>query len=311
MTRVRTTVDVGRGLALRNPILTASGTFGYGLEFEPFLDLAALGGIVVKGISPHERGGNPPPRLVETPSGMLNAIGLQNVGVERFVAEKLPALSERDTAVVVNVYGHSVDDYVAVAGALEAERGVAALELNLSCPNVKEGGLEIGRSPEQIRRVTAAVRAETAKPLWVKLTPNVTDIVVMAEAAVDGGADAISLVNTFVGMVIDVESRQPVLSHGTGGLSGPAIRPLAIAMVYQVARAVRVPLIGIGGIVCVRDVVEFLLAGASAVQVGTANYNDPGIAERLVGELARWCGERSVADVSDLIGAALPDRGAH
>ncbi|MDH3283592.1 MAG: dihydroorotate dehydrogenase, partial [Acidobacteriota bacterium] len=227
MTRVRTTVDVGRGLALRNPILTASGTFGYGLEFEPFLDLAALGGIVVKGISPHERGGNPPPRLVETPSGMLNAIGLQNVGVERFVAEKLPALSERDTAVVVNVYGHSVDDYVAVAAALEAERGVAALELNLSCPNVKEGGLEIGRSPEQIRRVTAAVRAETAKPLWVKLTPNVTDIVVMAEAAVDGGADAISLVNTFVGMVIDVESRQPVLSHGTGGLSGPAIRPLA------------------------------------------------------------------------------------
>ncbi len=308
MTSVRMEVDVGRGLVLRNPVLTASGTFGYGLEFEPFLDLSSLGGLVVKGISPHERAGNPPPRLVETPSGMLNAIGLQNVGVARFIAEKLPALSERDAAVIVNVYGYSVDDYVAVAEALESERSVAALELNLSCPNVKEGGLEIGRSPEQVRRFTAAVRETTDKPLWVKLTPNVTDIVEMAEAAASGGADAVSLVNTFVGMVIDVESREPVLSHGTGGLSGPAIRPLAVAMVYQVARSVRIPLIGIGGIVSVRDVVEFMLAGASAVQVGTANYNDPGIAERLVAELAEWCEERDVGDVNDLIGAASTGR---
>lgn len=305
----RLSVDVGRNLVLRNPVLTASGTFGYGLEYEPFFDLASLGGVVVKGISPRERSGNPPPRIVETPCGMLNAIGLQNVGVERFAREKLPALRERDTAVVVNVYGHRVEDYVAVAERLEREPGIAALELNLSCPNVAEGGLEIGRSPAAVERVTRAVRDVTNRPLWVKLTPNVTDITEPARAAVAGGADALSLVNTFVGMVIDIERRRPVLSHGTGGLSGPAIRPMAVAMVWQVARAVEVPVIGIGGIASVRDVVEFLLAGARAVQVGTANFGDPSVAARLVAGLSRWCAEHGVEDVNELVGAAHPERG--
>ncbi|MBP7148101.1 MAG: dihydroorotate dehydrogenase [Acidobacteria bacterium] len=301
---MRLEVDVGRGLVLKNPILTASGTFGYGLEFEPFLNLGRLGGLVVKGISPRPRAGNPPARIVETPAGMLNAIGLQNVGVRRFIDEKLPALRERDTAVVVNVYGHSTEDYVAVAEALEPERGVAALELNLSCPNVKEGGQEIGRSPRLIEEVTAAVRRASSRPLWVKLTPNVGDIVACARAAADGGADAVSLINTLVGMVIDVERRRPVLSHGTGGLSGPAIRPVAIAMVWQVARALRIPVIGMGGIVSARDVVEFLLAGARAVQVGTANFNDPGIALRILDDLATWCRVHGVTDVNELVGAA-------
>jgi dihydroorotate dehydrogenase (NAD+) catalytic subunit len=299
----RTAVDVGRGLVLKNPVLTASGTFGYGLEFEPYLDLGHLGGIVVKGISPRPRAGNAPARIVETPSGMLNAIGLQNVGVRRFIEEKLPALRERDTAVVVNVYGSAVADYVLVARELEPHEGVAALELNLSCPNVDEGGCIIGKSPRAIGEVTAAVRAVTARPLWVKLTPNVSDIVEVARAAVDGGADALSLVNTFVGMVIDVEKRRPVLANTTGGLSGPAIRPLAVALVHQVHRALpKVPLIGIGGIVCARDAVEFLLAGARAVQVGTANFNDPGVAARIADDLGRWCAAHGVADVNELVG---------
>lgn len=302
-------VNLGRGLTLKNPILTASGTFGYGLEFEPFLDLARLGGIVVKGISPLPRAGNPPPRLVETPAGMLNAIGLQNVGVQRFIDEKLPSLRERDTAVVVNVYGTSVDDYVAVAKALEPEEGVAALELNLSCPNVKEGGYTIGKSPRMIEEVTRAVRRATERPLWVKLTPNVSDIVEVARAAVEGGADALSLINTFVGMVIDVEKRRPVLSNVTGGLSGPAIRPLAVAMVHQVHQALpQVPLIGIGGIVSARDAVEFLLAGARAVQIGTANFNDPGIAGQVVDDLALWCHRHEVADVNELVGGMRMNR---
>ncbi len=308
MSPIRMQVKVGRGLVLRNPVLTASGTFGYGLEFEPFCDLAALGGIVVKGISPRPRAGNPPPRLVETPCGMLNAIGLQNVGVERFRTEKLPLLREHGATVVVNVYGHEVADYVAVVRALEEETGIAAFELNLSCPNVKEGGLEIGRSPRAIREVTAAVREVTSRPLWVKLTPAVTDIVETAEAAVSGGADALSLINTFPGMVVDVETRRPVLHRGTGGLSGPAIRPLAVALVHRVARAVDVPVIGIGGITSVRDVVEFLLVGATAVQVGTANFHDPALAARLVRELDAWCEARGVADVRELVGALEENR---
>ncbi len=308
MSPTRMQVDVGRGLVLKNPVLTASGTFGYGLEFEPFCDLAALGGIVVKGISPRPRAGNPPPRLVETPCGMLNAIGLQNVGVDAFRGEKLPVLREHGVTVIVNVYGHEVADYVAVVRALAREPGVAAFELNLSCPNVREGGLEIGRSPAAIREVTAAVREVTGRPVWVKLTPAVTDIAETARAAVEGGADAVSLVNTFPGMVVDVETRRPVLHRGTGGLSGPAIRPLAVALVHRVARAVDVPVIGIGGITCVRDVVEFLLVGATAVQVGTANFHDPALAARLVGDLDRWCADHGVADVRELVGALEENR---
>jgi dihydroorotate dehydrogenase (NAD+) catalytic subunit len=301
---VRTQVDVGRGLVLKNPVLTASGTFGYGLEFEEFLDLALLGGVVVKGISPAPRAGNRPPRIVETPAGMLNAIGLQNVGVRRFIDEKLPLLRGRGATVVVNVYGAGVDDYVTVAAALEAEEGVSALELNLSCPNVKDGGVLIGKSPRAIEEVTSAVRRVTRRPLWVKLTPNVTDITEVARAALAGGADCLSLVNTFLGMMIDVETRRPALSNGCGGLSGPAIRPLAVAMVHQVHQALPdAPLVGIGGIVSARDVVEFLLAGARAVQVGTANFNDPGVAARIIDDLAAWCAAHNVADVNELVGA--------
>ncbi len=309
MTAVRLAVDLGRGLVLKNPVLTASGTFGYGLEFESFLDLARLGGVVVKGISPAPRAGAAPPRIAETPSGMLNAIGLQNVGVHRFIAEKLPLLRQRAATVVVNVYGASVEDYVAVAAALEPEEGVAALELNLSCPNVKEGGQLIGKSPRAIEEVTAAVRRATRRPLWVKLTPNVTDIVEVARAALAGGADCLSLVNTFQGMVIDVETRKPALSNGFGGLSGPAIRPLAVAMVRQVHEALpEASLVGMGGIVCARDAVEFLLAGARAVQVGTANFNDPGVAARVIDDLAAWCAAHQVADVNELVGAMRVER---
>lgn len=300
---VNTAVELGRGLVLRNPILTASGTFGYGLEFEPFMDLATLGGVVVKGISPKPRAGNPPPRIVETPSGMLNAIGLQNVGLARFVEEKLPLLRERDTRVVVNVFGDSIDDYLTVVEGLEPHPGIDAYELNLSCPNVDKGGLVFGRDPAMMAELTERVREATERSLWVKLTPNVTDIGEMARAAEGGGADAVSLVNTFVGMVIDVETRRPVLHNRTGGLSGPAIRPLAIAMVDQVRRAVKIPIVGIGGIVEARDVVEFLLAGARAVQIGTANYNDPAIASKVAHELEAWCSAHDVADVDDLVGA--------
>jgi len=300
---VQLEVAVGGGLVLRNPILTASGTFGYGLEFEPYLDLNRLGGVVVKGISPKPRAGNPPPRLVETPSGMLNAIGLQNVGIDRFLEEKLPALRERGVATVVNVYGQCEEDLLYVVERLAKESGIAAVELNLSCPNVKEGGLELGRSPRAIEAITRDARAITRQPLWVKLTPNVSSIAETALAAEAGGADAVSLINTLVGMVIDVERRRPVLHRGTGGLSGPAIRPVAIAMVHQVYRAVKVPIVGMGGIVCARDVVEFLLAGARAVQVGTANFNDPGVAMRLVDDLAAWCVAHGVTDVNALVGA--------
>lgn len=301
--RVKTRVDLGAGLTLRNPIMTASGTFGYGLEFTPFMELSRLGGVVVKGISPRPRAGNPPPRIVETPSGMINAIGLQNVGVDRFVEEKLPELRTHDTAVVVNVYGHSVEDYVAVAERLEGQAGVHGLELNLSCPNVKEGGVVIGRSARATEAVTRAVRDASSLPLWVKLTPNVTDVTELARAAVAGGADCLSLVNTFIGMVVDVERRRPVLANGIGGLSGPAIRPMAVAMVHDVARVVDVPIVGIGGIVCARDVVEFLLVGARAVQIGTANYNDPAISVRIAEDLVTWCEEHGVEDVAELVGA--------
>ena len=300
---VRMEVAVGGGLVLRNPVLTASGTFGYGLEFEPYLDLNRLGGVVVKGISPKPRAGNPPPRLVETPSGMLNAIGLQNVGIDRFLEEKLPALRERGVATVVNVYGQCEEDLLHVVERLAKESGVAAVELNLSCPNVKEGGLELGRSPKAIEAITRDARAITRQPLWVKLTPNVSSIAETALAAEAGGADAVSLINTLVGMVIDVERRRPVLHRGSGGLSGPAIRPVAIAMVHQVYKAVKIPIVGMGGIVNARDVVEFLLAGARAVQVGTANFNDPGVAMRIVDDLAAWCVAHGVADVNELVGA--------
>ncbi len=291
------------GLTLSNPVLTASGTFGYGDEFSPFLDLGRLGGLVTKGLSPHPREGNPPPRIVETPSGMLNAIGLQNVGVERFVSEKLPLLRRHKTAVIANVFGETLEEYRAVCQRLDGVEGVHGLELNVSCPNTERGGMTFGTDPGALAEVTAAARETTRLPLWVKLTPNVTDIAQMARVAVEAGADALSLVNTFTGMTVDVERRRPTLANLRGGLSGPAIRPLALYVLHEVRQAVSVPLVGIGGISSLDDALQFLIAGACAVQVGTANYIDPGISVRLVDELEAWCAERDIRAIGEIVGS--------
>ncbi len=306
MSEPRLAVTVGGGLVLKNPVLTASGTCGYGLELRPFMDPARLGGIVVKGLSPRPRGGNAPVRIHETPSGMLNAIGLQNIGVEEFLRDRLPELRRHDTAIVANVFGETREDYDTVARALAGAPGLAAVELNLSCPNTAEGGMLFGVVPRDVERITRSVKALVTVPVWVKLTPNVTDITEIARAAEAGGADALSLVNTFVGMAIDVRRRRPVLANGSGGLSGPAIRPLAVYLTWQVARAAKVPVIGMGGIVSGRDAVEFLLAGARAVQVGTATFNDPAAAVRVVDEISDYCREQKVADVNELVGALEP-----
>jgi dihydroorotate dehydrogenase (NAD+) catalytic subunit len=291
-------------LALKNPILTASGTFGYGLEFTDFVDLSKLGGICTKGLSLHPHAGNVPPRICETPAGMLNAIGLQNVGVEVFLREKLPALAALGATVIANVWGDAEEDYVAVVGALEEAEHLAAIELNISCPNVAKGGMLFGNSPPATASLVARVRAATRRTLVVKLSPNAPDLVESARAARDGGADVLSLVNTFVGMAIDPATARPRLSFGTGGLSGPAIKPLAVRMVFQVARALPgVPIMGIGGISDLHDVLEFLAAGASAVQVGTANFRDPGVSGRLVAELDAYCGQRGTT-VAELVGRA-------
>ena len=291
-------------LELKNPILTASGTFGYGLEFTPFVELSRLGGICTKGLSLEPHAGNPPPRIWETPAGMLNAIGLQNVGVAAFLSEKLPKLRELGATVIANVWGDVEEDYVAVVQALEEAPGIAAIELNISCPNVEKGGMLFGNSPSATESLVGRVRDATRRPLVVKLSPNAPDLVESARAAAGSGADVLSLVNTFVGMAIDPESGRPRLSFGTGGLSGPAIRPLAVRMVYQVARSLPgVPLIGIGGIAELSDVLEFLAAGAAAVQVGTANFKEPGVSGRLVDELAAWCAARGTS-VARLVGRA-------
>ena len=288
---------------LKNPVLTASGTFGYGLEFLPFLELAQLGGLVTKGLSPRPRKGNPPERIVETPAGMLNAIGLQNIGVDSFLADKLPALRGHDTVVVANVFGETEAEYVAVCEKLDAAKGVAAIELNVSCPNTEAGGMVFGNDAASLARITRACRRATRLPLWVKLSPNVTDIREIARAAEAEGADAVSLVNTFVGMAIDVEKRRPVLANISGGLSGPAIRPLAVWMTWQVRRAVTIPIVGMGGIMTARDAMEFILAGATAVQVGTANFVNPRAAVDVAEGLAAWLKERNVASVRELVGA--------
>jgi dihydroorotate dehydrogenase (NAD+) catalytic subunit len=291
-------------LELKNPILTASGTFGYGLEFTDFVNLSRLGGICTKGLSLRPHAGNAPPRICETPSGMLNAIGLQNVGVEEFVREKLPRLRELGATVIANVWGDLEEDYVAVVRALEDAVGLEAIELNISCPNVERGGMLFGNSPQATASLVARVRATTRRPLIVKLSPNAPDIVLSARAARDAGADVLSLVNTFVGMAIDPETATPRISFGTGGLSGPAIRPLAVRMVFQVARALPgVPLMGIGGIAELSDVLEFLAAGATAVQIGTANFKDPALSGRLVEELDAYCAVRG-EPVSSLVGRA-------
>ena len=291
-------------LRLKNPILTASGTFGYGLEFTDWVDLARLGGLCTKGLSLRPHAGNAPPRICETPAGMLNAIGLQNIGVEAFLSEKLPRLRSMGATVIANVWGDVEEDYVAIVKTLEGAQGLAAVELNISCPNVEKGGMLFGNSPSATASLVSRVRGATGFPLIVKLSPNAPNLVESARSARAAGADVLSLVNTFVGMSIDPETARPRLSFGTGGLSGPAIKPLAVRMVYQVARALPdTPLMGIGGISQLSDVLEFLAAGATAVQIGTANFVEPGVSQRLVEELGVYCARRG-APVATLVGRA-------
>ena len=283
--------------------MTASGTFGYAQEFEDLVAFERLGAVVTKTVTLEPREGNPPPRIAETPCGMLNSIGLANVGVEAFIREKLPFLSGLETAVVVNVAGKTPEEFVQVVERLEPEAGFDAFELNFSCPNVKEGGLAFSSDPEVTLRVTQAVRRLTKRCLIVKLTPNVTDIATVAQAAEDGGADAISAINTLVGMAVDVRTHKPKLATVTGGLSGPAIRPVGVARVWQIAQRVSVPIVGIGGIASAEDALEYLIAGATAVQVGTATFVDPTTAQRVVEGLQAYCTENSVERITDLIGS--------
>ncbi len=292
------------GLTLKNPVIAASGTFGYGLEFEKIVDLEQLGGLVVKGLSREPIAGNPEPRLIETASGMLNSVGLQNIGVRAFVEQRLPALARLKTNVIANVFGYQTEDYVEVIRALEGAAGLAAYELNVSCPNTKHGGRQFGEDPALLVEVVAAAkRAAQKRPLIVKLSPNVGDIAAFARAAEQAGADAISLVNTFVALAIDARSRSAMLGAGFGGLSGPAIKPIALRMVCQASKAVRIPVIGLGGIASGEDVAEFLLAGATAVQVGTATFADPRAPERFARELERFLRDEGIDAARELIGA--------
>lgn len=295
-------VTVGK-LSLANPILAASGTFGYGLEFAHLVDLNRLGGIVIKGLSREPMEGAPAPRLCETPAGMLNAVGLQNVGVRAFIAEKLPKLRAYRTAIVANVFGYTVEDYVEVIRVLEDAEGLAAYELNISCPNTSRGGMEYGHDPALTAEVVAAARGAAARrPLWVKLSPNVTDITVIARAAEEAGADALTVANTYVGMSVDFRTRRSRLGRLTGGLSGPAIKPLTLRLVHRVARSVQTPVLGLGGVETPGDVLEYIVAGASAVQVGTAHFTDPRASERLVEGVANLCREESINRIMDLRG---------
>src|SRR2546426_10981439 len=289
-------------LTLKNPLLAASECFGYGVEYADVVDLSSLGGVVSKGLFLAEREGHPAPRIVETPAGMLNAIGLQGIGVRRFVDEKLPELRARKATVVVNVCGTTLDEYVEVSRILSDADGVDAIELNISCPNIKEGGIQFGCSLAGTFDVVSAVRNVTRLPVIPKLTPNVTDVASFARAAEDGGADAVSLVNTFLAMVIDVETRRPKISNIVGGLSGPAIRPIAVRMVYECRNTVKLPIIGMGGIATVDDVLEFMIAGANAVQVGTANFVDPFIWSRLLDGLRRYMRDEKIARLEDPVG---------
>jgi dihydroorotate dehydrogenase (NAD+) catalytic subunit len=289
-------------LTLKNPLIAASGCFGYGVEYAEVVDLSTLGAIAVKGLFLAAREGHRPPRIVETPSGMLNAIGLQGIGVHRFVSEKLPALRRLGATVIVNICGTTLDEYVEVARVLSDHEGVAALELNISCPNIKEGGIQFGCSLPGTHQVVSAIRKATRLPVIPKLTPNVTDVASFARAAEDAGADAISLVNTFLAMAIDVHTRRPKLSNIVGGLSGPAIRPIAVRMVYECRQAVAIPIIGIGGIASAEDVLEFVIAGANAVQVGTANFVDPFIWSKLIAGLQEYGDRHGVGRLSDLVG---------
>ena len=291
------------GLNLRNPVMTASGTFGYGEEFADYVDLTKLGAYVTKGLCMHPRSGNPTPRIVETPGGMLNAIGLQNVGIDAFIEKKLPFIRSVDTPCIVNFFGETPEEYAEMAARLDDLPEVAALEMNISCPNVRQGGIIFGTDPACAASIVKACRAQTKKPLIVKLSPNVTDIVAMAHACVDAGADSLSLINTLIGMAVDLNKRRPVLANVTGGLSGPAVKPVALRMVWLVAKSVKVPIIGIGGIMNATDALEFILAGATAVQVGTASFITPGAAQKIAEDMEAWMRAQGETDINSLIGA--------
>jgi dihydroorotate dehydrogenase (NAD+) catalytic subunit len=294
-------VDIG-GLRLKNPLIAASGCFGYGVEYADVVDLSLLGAIVSKGLFLEEREGHPAPRIVETPAGMVNAIGLQGIGARRFVDEKLPELRARGATVIVNVCGTTIDEYAEVSRILSEAEGVAAIELNISCPNIKEGGIQFGCSLTGTYDVVRAVRKVTRLPVIPKLTPNVTDVASFARSAEDAGADAVSLVNTFLALVIDVETRKPKISNVLGGLSGPAIRPIAVRMVYECRQAVKIPILGMGGITDARDVLEFMIAGANAVQIGTASFVDPFLWSKVLAGLHDYAARHQISRLSDVVG---------
>lgn len=304
MTKPDLSVDIG-GLTLQNPVMTASGTFGYAMEFKSLVDLDQLGGTIVKGLSLEPSKGNPPPRIAETACGMLNAIGLENVGLDLFIEKKVPFLSKLKTPVFVNIYGTTVEAYAELARRLNDLDAVAGIEVNISCPNVKEGGVAFGSDPLMAHKVTQVVRRRYTKHLTVKLSPNVTDIAQIAKSVEDAGADAVSLINTITGMAIDIHTRKPKIANITGGLSGPAIKPVAVRMVWQVAQAVQVPVIGIGGIMHADDAIEFIIAGATAVQVGTANFVNPRATMEIVAGIRSYLKAKRMASVRDLIGSLL------
>ena len=294
-----------KGLTLKNPVMTASGTFGYGEEYADFVDLSELGGIIVKGTTLHHRDGNPYPRMAETPMGMLNCVGLQNKGVDYFIETIYPRIRNFETNVLVNVSGANIDDYVTAAAKIDALDDIPAIELNVSCPNVKHGGMAFGVTCSGIEQVVKAVREVYHKHLMVKLSPNVTNIADIALAAEAAGADSVSLINTLLGMAIDAETRKPVLSMVTGGLSGACVKPVALRMVWQVSKAVKIPVIGLGGISSATDAIEFLLAGASAIQIGTANFIDPAISAKVAKGIVEYCEKHGVGDVNELIGGMI------
>ncbi len=304
---VNLTVDLGRGLVLRNPVMTASGTFGYGEEYAEFIDLARLGGIIVKGTTLHPRQGNPYPRMAETASGMLNCVGLQNKGMDYFVNEIYPQIGDYDTNVILNLSGSTIEDYVTGAAMANDLEKIPAIELNVSCPNVRQGGMAFGVSCSGIAQVVTAVRKVYGKHLMVKLSPNVTDIAEIAKAAQDAGADSVSLINTLLGMAIDAERRRPKLSMVTGGLSGSCVKPVALRMVWQVAKAVSIPVVGLGGIATATDAVEFMLAGASAIEIGTANFIDPCVSVKVADGIADYCQRHGYDKVTDIVGGLLCD----
>lgn len=300
---VNEVIQLGKGLTLKNPVMTASGTFGYGEEYADFIDLSQIGGILVKGTTLNHREGNPYPRMAETPSGMLNAVGLQNKGVEYFVETIYPRIKDIDTNIIVNVSGSTIEDYCAVAEKVNALENIPAIELNVSCPNVKQGGMAFGVTTSGIEQVVSAVRKVYDKHLIVKLSPNVTSIADLALAAEASGADSVSLINTLLGMAIDAEKRRPKLSTVTGGLSGACVKPIALRMVWQVAKAVKIPVIGLGGISSATDAIEFLLAGASAIEIGTANFIDPTVTVKVAKGIVEYCERHGIKNVSDLTGA--------